>query len=59
MKSTLNFQHFEKKMTFIGLVFPKLRTAKDVVGKMFKTPGFRKPFENQHAKTSETLLKSA
>ena len=31
LKSRLNFEHYEKKMTFIGYVFPKLRTAKNVV----------------------------
>ena len=30
-KSTLNFQHFQKKMTLIAYVFPKLRTPKYVV----------------------------
>ena len=27
----LNFEHFEKKMTLIAYVFPKLRTTKDVL----------------------------
>ena len=31
LESTLNFQHFQKKMTLIAYVFPKLRTLKDVV----------------------------
>ena len=30
-KSALNFEHFEKKMTLIAYVFPKLRTTKDVL----------------------------
>ena len=30
-KSTLNFEHFEKRMTLIAYVFPKLRTRKSVV----------------------------
>ena len=30
-KSTLNFEHFEKRMTLIAYVFPKLRTRKGVV----------------------------
>ena len=29
-KSTSNFEHFQKKMTLIGYVFPKLQTPKDV-----------------------------
>ena len=30
-ESTLNFEHFQKKMTLIGYVFPKLPTTKDVL----------------------------
>ena len=29
-KSSSNFEHFQKKMTLIAYVFPKLQTAKDV-----------------------------
>ena len=29
-KSTLNLQHFQKKVTLIAYVSPKLRTPKDV-----------------------------
>ena len=29
-KSTSNFEHFQKKMTLIGYVYPKLQTPKDV-----------------------------
>ena len=31
LKSRLTFEHFEKKMTLKAYVFPKLRTAKDVL----------------------------
>ena len=31
LKSTSNFEHFEKEMTLIAYVFLKLQTAKDVV----------------------------
>ena len=31
LKSRLNFEHFERKMTFIAIVFPKLRTSEDAV----------------------------
>ena len=31
LKSILNFEHFQKKMTLIADVFPKLRTPEDVV----------------------------
>ena len=30
-ESELNFQHFQKKMTLIGYVFPKLPTTKHVL----------------------------
>ena len=30
-ESALNFKHFQKKMTFIAYVFPKLPTTKDVL----------------------------
>ena len=31
LESTLNFEHFRKKMTLIYYVFPKLRAPKGVV----------------------------
>ena len=31
LKSTLNFEHFQKKMTFIADVFPKLPSPKKVI----------------------------
>ena len=31
LKAGLNFEHFQKKMTLITDVFPKLRTPKNVV----------------------------
>ena len=30
-ESALNFEHFQKKMTLIAYVFPKLTTTKDVL----------------------------
>ena len=30
-KSTLNFEHFETKMTLIAYIFPNLRIPKDAV----------------------------
>ena len=35
-KSTLNFEHFQKKMSLIVYVFPKLQTLKNVVRQMSK-----------------------
>ena len=40
-KSTLNLQHFQKNVTLIAYVFPKLRTPKGVVTKMYKKLRFR------------------
>ena len=31
LKSASNVEHFQKKMTLIAYIFPKLETAKDVV----------------------------
>ena len=55
LKSTSNFEHFEKKMTHIGYVFSKLETAKDKVSQMSKKLIFRTPCDSQHVKESEKL----
>ena len=34
LKSTLHFEHFQKKMTLIGNVFPKLPSPKNVIRQM-------------------------
>ena len=57
-KSTLNFEHFEKKMTFIAHLFPKLRTPKNVFRYMSKKSRFKVPFDRQHVKLVQTLLRS-
>ena len=48
-----------EKMTLIVYVFPKLRTAKDVVTWMYKKSRCRIPFGKQHGQRSKTVLKSA
>ena len=48
----------KEKITLVSYVFPKLRTAKDDVRKVSKKPCFRAPFNSQHAKGSQTLMKS-
>ena len=45
-------------MTLIGDVFLKLRTPKNVVRSMSKKSRFRRPFEKQHGKLAQTLIKS-
>ena len=57
LKSSSNFEHFEKKMTLIADVFPKLRTRKNVNRSMSKKSNFRGSFEKQHSKHAQTLLK--
>ena len=49
---------FQKKMTLIANVFPKLLTSKNVVRKISKKYRFRVPLEKQHGKWAHELLKS-
>ena len=49
---------FKKKMTLIADLFPILRTLKNVVKQISKSSGFRGPFDKQHGKPDQTLLKS-
>ena len=58
-KSWSSFEHFETKMIFIANVFPKLETVKDMVRLKLGQPCFREPFDREHVKGSETLMKSA
>ena len=45
-------------MTFIADLFPKLRTPKNVVRYMSKKSLFKRPFDRQHGKRVQTLLRS-
>ena len=56
MKSNLNFERVEKKMSLIALVFPKVRTRKTWLDK--KSP-LRVPFDKIHGKRAQALFKSA
>ena len=38
LKFTLNFEHFQNKITPIAYIFPKLRTPKDGLDKCLKSP---------------------
>ena len=58
-KSTENFQHFQKKIIFRALTYPKLLLPKNVVTWMLLNSCFRTPFGNQPVKGSKTLLKFA
>ena len=59
LKSISIFENFEKKITLIPYLFPEIQNVKDLVTPMTKKPRFRKPFDSQHAKGSQTLVKSA
>ena len=54
-KTRLNFEHFQKKITLIVDIFPKLRTPRNVAKKISKKSPFRGPFENQHGKGTKTV----
>ena len=57
LKSSLNFEHFLKKLTLIADVFPKLRTQKSLVRSMPKKSRFKGSFKKQHGKCAKRLLK--
>ena len=54
----LNFQHFQKKITLIFCVFPKLPTAKDVLREMSKRSCSRGPVDRRQGRRVETLIQS-
>ena len=58
LKSELNFEHFQKKMTLIAYVFSKLTTTKNVLRQMSKSSRFRTPVDRQHGKWAEPLIQS-
>ena len=45
-------------MTLIADLFPKIRTPKNVVKYMSKKSRFKVPFDRQHVKLVQTLLRS-
>ena len=55
-ESALNFEHFQKKMTLIAYVFPKLLTTKNVLRQMPKSSCFREPVDRRHGKWTEALI---
>ena len=57
-ESALNFEHFQKKMTLIAYVFPKLPTTKNVLRQMSKSSRFREPVVRRHGKWAEALIQS-
>ena len=57
-ESALNFEHFQKKRTFIAYVFPKLPTTKNLLRQMSKSSRFREPVDKRHGKWAEALVQS-
>ena len=55
-KSPLNFEHFQKKMTLIAYVFPKLPTTKNVLRQKSKSSRFREPLDKRHGKRAKALI---
>ena len=55
-KSALYFEHFQKKMTLIAYVFPKLTTTKNVLRQMSKSSRFRESADRRHGKWAEALI---
>ena len=55
-ESALNSEHFQKQMTFIAYVFPKLPTTKNLLRQMSKSSRFREPLERRHGKRAEALI---
>ena len=49
-ESALNSEHFQKKMTLIPYVFPKLPTTKNVLIQMSKSSRFRERLDRRHSK---------
>ena len=55
-ESALNFEHFQKKMTLIAYVFPKLPTTKNVLRQMSKSFRFREPVDRRQGMWAEALI---
>ena len=58
LKARLNLDIFNEKVTLIADVFAKLRTPKCVMKQTSKSSCFRGPFDKQHSKLDQTLLRS-
>ena len=57
-KSALNFKHFQKMMTLIAYVFPKLRTLEDMLTYISIKSRLRGPFDRQHGQLAERQIQS-
>ena len=55
-ESALSLEHFQKKMTLIAYVFPKLPTTKNVLRQMSKSSRFRGTLDRRYGKRAEALI---
>ena len=55
-ESALNFEHFQKKRTFIAYIIPKLPTTKNLLRQMSKSSRFRESLDRRHGKLAEALI---
>ena len=55
-ESALSLEHFQKKMTLIAYLFPKLPTTENVLRQMSKSSRFREPLDRRHGKWDEALI---
>ena len=55
-ESALNSEHFQKKMTLIAYVFPKIPSTKNVLRQMSKSSRFRERLDRRHSKWAEALI---
>ena len=56
LEPALSLEHFQKKMTLIAYVFPKLPTTKNVLRQLSKSSRFREPFDRRHSKWAEARI---
>ena len=52
----LSLEQFQKNMTLIAYVFPKLPTTKNVLRQMSKSSCFREPLDRRHDKRAEAMI---
>ena len=55
-ESALNFEHFQKKRTFIAYIISNLPTTKNLLRQMSKSSRFRETVDKRHGKWAEALI---
>ena len=58
LETKSNFKHFEEKLIVILTLFRKLQNVKDLVRQLSKKHCFKAPFDSEHVKGSQTIVKS-